>query len=516
VQLDRIEIKLRRRSPWEAIDLGLAMLRRWRGPVYRLWLAIVLPAAIGILAVFWTRPQLGMFIVWWMKPIADRLLLKLFSESIFGEPPTLREVWRSIPALLRHTGLLSRLTLRRFTPYRSFELPMLQLEKQRGKALALRNRTLNRKVAGHAFWLMFVCFHLVVIFEFGLTLFADLLIPGDASSGFSLYDLLFEEPDLIGMHLFNAAWLIAESIVEPFYVAAGLSLYLNRRSELEGWDIEVAFRQMAESHAGTAAPVRPPKRGGIGLTVAAVLLGAQIFLAVPDALAAPEGETADAATVAGEASRAVREVLSDPVFGGDVEEMRWRPRAKKNTDEKPERSGKPSWWAKFEDIVNWLAWGARGALYVLMAAALAALLVILYRYSGRFLPLMPPSRRAARAPETLFGLDLRPASLPADIPAAAWAEAEAGRMAAALSLLYRGALVALIEGYRVSFRDGDTEDVCLRRAAGRAEEAVLAYFSVLLGAWKASAYADSPPSLAGVRVLCQGWTEHFAGRGGAV
>ncbi len=42
--------------------------------------------------------------------------------------------------------------------------------------------------------------------------------------------------------LFN---LIALSIIEPLYVAAGFTLYLNRRTHLEAWDIELAFRSIA-------------------------------------------------------------------------------------------------------------------------------------------------------------------------------------------------------------------------------------------------------------------------------
>ena len=42
------------------------------------------------------------------------------------------------------------------------------------------------------------------------------------------------------------AWYIAMSIVEPFHVAAGFSLYLNRRTELEAWDLELAFRRLRE------------------------------------------------------------------------------------------------------------------------------------------------------------------------------------------------------------------------------------------------------------------------------
>jgi hypothetical protein len=44
---------------------------------------------------------------------------------------------------------------------------------------------------------------------------------------------------------FCLLYLLVISIVEPFYVAAGFSLYLNRRTELEGWDIELGFRTLA-------------------------------------------------------------------------------------------------------------------------------------------------------------------------------------------------------------------------------------------------------------------------------
>ncbi|MDR0441327.1 MAG: hypothetical protein LBI59_10190 [Candidatus Accumulibacter sp.] len=507
MRLDRIELALRRRSPWEAIDLGLIMVRQWRGPLYRVWLAVVLPVALVILAALWEWPRVGMVVVWWLKPVADRILLKLFSEATFGEPPALREIWRSIPALLRGNGLFSSLTFRRFSPYRSFVLPMLQLEGQRGKALRLRDRTLSRKVAGYAFWLMFVCFHLVIIFEIGLVQLAGFLIPGDAPSGFSLFSE--EEAGLLGLYLINAAWFVAESIVEPFYVAAGFSLYLNRRSELEGWDIEVAFRHMAEVRADVASPARSRRRRGAAAGAVMLLAGALIVLPVPGA-SAEEASGENSAAVFGEARRVAQEVLSDPVFGSEAEEMVWRRRARE-ASKTPDENAQDGWLRRFSTIFDWLAQGMRGVVFVVMAVALAALLIALYRYSGRFARMSP--ERAARAPDVLFGLDLRASSLPADPAAAAETEVAAGRAAAALSLLYRGALVALIERHHVRFRAGDTENVCRQRAAECAGEGALAYFSALLEAWKASAYAGSPPSLSSVAALCREWREHFAGRG---
>ena len=39
------------------------------------------------------------------------------------------------------------------------------------------------------------------------------------------------------------AYAATVAIVEPFFVAAGFGLYLNRRVELEAWDIEQEFRR---------------------------------------------------------------------------------------------------------------------------------------------------------------------------------------------------------------------------------------------------------------------------------
>ena len=39
-----------------------------------------------------------------------------------------------------------------------------------------------------------------------------------------------------------ACYRVAVAIVEPFFVGAGFAMYLNRRVELEAWDIEQEFR----------------------------------------------------------------------------------------------------------------------------------------------------------------------------------------------------------------------------------------------------------------------------------
>jgi hypothetical protein len=48
--------------------------------------------------------------------------------------------------------------------------------------------------------------------------------------------------------------------LEPFYVAAGFCMYLNRRVELEAWDIEQAFRDAFAPKAEVAAQSRQAER----------------------------------------------------------------------------------------------------------------------------------------------------------------------------------------------------------------------------------------------------------------
>jgi len=521
VQLEALRLGLRRRNPWEALDLGLVMLRQWRGTVYRAWFATFIPFALLVLALLWQWPMLATFLIWWLKPLFDRILLKVFSEASFGAVPTVREVWRALPSLLRNSGLIAGLTLRRFNPGRAFELPVWQLEGQKGKTGRARLRILSRRTSSYALWLMLVCTHIVVIFEFGLVGVVDLLAPTDGQSLSSWTDLLVGESSDSYVHVFNLAWLLAESIVEPFYVAAGFSLYLNRRSELEGWDIEVAFRRMSE-RLRQAASTSATKLGRL-VMIAVFAVSFSFLLVTTDAVRADElqcdltpatrSEPSTERTTTpvnrpdGVIKKRVEKILADPVFGKSIEELSWRPR---KTD-KPEKTAETPWWAKkLIELADLLAKGTRGLIYVVVLIGIAALLVVLYRYRHLVLGIQRPS---IRLPETLFGLDLRPASLPADISAAALGEVDAGRYVAALSLLYRGALLALIRRQHIEFRSGDTEDSCLRRVGGRIDADAAGYFAQLLDAWKRAAYAELPPDAESARDLCQRWAQHFAERG---
>src|ERR1041384_2799128 len=129
-----IAVTLRRRTPWEAMDLGLAMLQRWWRLCYAPHLIVGALVVAGAWALGWwlERPWVAIVLVWWMKPLYDRVVLHVLSRAVFGElqsPRAVLAAWREWLA----TGLLAA-TLFRWWPdlVRSFNLPVRQLEGQAG------------------------------------------------------------------------------------------------------------------------------------------------------------------------------------------------------------------------------------------------------------------------------------------------------------------------------------------------------------------------------------------------
>jgi hypothetical protein len=297
----------------------------------------------------------------------------------------------------------------------------------------------------------------------------------------------------------NLAWLVAECVVEPYYVAAGFSLYLARRSELEGWDIEVAFRRLSRrllvEHAAPALRL-----------LAAAALGLLLAGGAPQsgwAEQAPERVAATPPGNAEDARKAIRKVLEDPVFGHSVADTEWQRRHKATPGQVA-----PGWLRLLEEFGKMIAGLMQGAVYVLGAALLLYIGILLYRRRHDWLG----SPRSAALPESLFGLDVRPESLPADPGAAARALLAAGDVVGSLSLLYRGALSVLLHRRHIDFRQGDTEADCLKRARGRIEQDAHGYFSHLLDAWKLAAYAHQPPPAEHIGSLCDDWARHFGAR----
>ena len=61
-----------------------------------------------------------------------------------------------------------------------------------------------------------------------------------------LFEMLSSQGEALHALIFAAATAIAVLFLEPFYVAAGFALYVNRRVELEAWDVEQELRRAFE------------------------------------------------------------------------------------------------------------------------------------------------------------------------------------------------------------------------------------------------------------------------------
>jgi hypothetical protein len=475
--LERLSVAVRPRGGWESIDLGFSMARQWWRPLWQSWLALYLPAAVLLHVLLWEYPWVAMLVVWWLHPLFERAVMHVVSRAVFDTPPNLQQTLRTAREW-RKPGLFAALTLYRADPARSLMLPVWQLEQQRGKAARARRKLLGKRLRGHAVWLTVVCGLFTYLFFEAFQLIPLLLEPTAPDSEFDWSDFL-NDPGVIWTWQESACAVLAYSIVKPFYVCAGFALYLTRRSTLEGWDIEIALRKLAARFGHAAA-----------VMVLAIGLG----WSSPPAYAQQN-----------DPAETIKQILDEADFQQYREIKRWKYIGKKEDEEEEE-----DW-----DFLDGLGEAIARVVQVLAWVAAAIAVFFLLRAAWRHLGWNREKIDAYVAPKTLFGLDLKPESLPDDVAAAAAALARAGQLREALSLLYRGALSALIHGKQVRLDEGDTEGDCLNAARDALAAGGMQYFARLIDAWCNTAYARRAPETVQVERLCGEWNAHFRAEGTA-
>lgn len=452
-----IALELRPRSAWEAMDLGLAMLQRWARLAYPPHAIVMGAIALTAFLAAWRldKPWVAVVLVWWLKPVYDRIVLHVLSRAVFGEVLGTRAALAAARAWLA-SGLVAALTLGRFDLARSFNLPVRQLEGQRGAAARHRSSLLGRRARSNAVWLTVVCLHFEAVLYWSFGMAATLLLPASALDSRDFLDALssgeaWTYADVI-------AYAAAVAVLEPFYVAAGFALYLNRRTLLEGWDLEVALRRLAARFAAVV-----------------LVLGASLVAIAPqDAWAQKDPK------------KEIAEVLKAPEFPHERDAMRWMPRTA--AQDEPRRGG-------FR-LGGWIAEMARFVMWILVVGVAAYAL-------WRLAQALPSWRRRPptepyRAPAALFGMELAPESLPVDVPATALALLRQGKTRDALALLYRGSLSRLVHERGVQLAASHTEQEVLALAPSP-------YLQSLVDAWRACAYAQRLPAPAAVEGLAAGY-----------
>ncbi len=240
MQVDALAVRLRPRSNAEAADLGVRLCQHAARSVFACYLAVALPVLVICLATFEIAQWLPTLAIWWAKPWLDRTILFALARAAFGQTTAPRDVW----AAQRHvwwSQLIRTWTQRRLSPWRSLTAPVYQLEGLKGARQRKRVRQVRSGKTG-AGLLVTGAFNLV---EMALMVGMLSLVSWFAPEGMKPTLAFIFDPGHQGDFQFIVALAYAATvaIVEPFYVAAGFGLYLNRRVELEAWDIEQEFRR---------------------------------------------------------------------------------------------------------------------------------------------------------------------------------------------------------------------------------------------------------------------------------
>lgn len=476
-------VQPRVRQPQESLDLGMQLARRWWWPLTLM--AAVPTTGIALLAGWATESVwLAWLLAWWLKPACERLPLWYLSRAVFDEAPDARTLIRVAPRVIG-TQLLATLLWRRLAAARSFDQPVAVLEGLRGRDRARRLAVLHGQGAGTAgLWLTVVGVHVEMIVQ--LSLFALLAFVLPEAAGEDFWSLL-DHPlaQWVG-------WWLGTVLVMPFYVAGGFALYLGRRMTLEGWDLELVFREWA----ARLPPARPEHglstgfagsgrgvAGGLGL---GLLLGLVLLAPIPPSWA-DSGEVSPRNPE--EARASVRQVLQGPDFER-LESQRvpaflkewWEPQAGVAEAVWPEWV---AWAERLASVFEGLVWIALGTLGVL--------LILRYRRALSLLWSEPRQSREVAADSPL------PASVRALAPIVAQAGTrdriqalwQAGCHREALAALYVSALRPVLPHVRLP--PGATEQDCLQLARGLAPEGLLDTLREVTTVWLPVAYGGRLP-----------------------
>ena len=481
-------VRLRPRNAWEALDLGLELVRSNARALYFSFAAAYIPAALVVHGLMWGEPLWAWAILWWLKPLFDRLALDVVARRLFGDDTSLRASLKAWPGIAWRSGIIGALTWRRLDLARSLHLPVYQLERLGGRPARARVQVLDREARSAGVWLTFCLANMEMLFALAVSLAVAFLLPVQAPIETLLQGWWrgqFESENHIGA----ALGALAVCAIEPLYVACGFTLYLQRRTMLEGWDIELRFRQLSER----IDKLRQAAAATLAVLCAALAIG--LCMPVRQAFA-------EEAKGAKEPAREIRAVLADKEFGhqDSVKRLKYIGPSWKGSSTK----SKPWDWSWIEALGKMTGQAVRALAWL----AGAALIAFALYHAARYVRLHGFGRGGRQRPDFLFGLDVRPGSLPDDVAAAAEALARDGRIREALSLLYRASLVRFMDD-GIEFMHGDTEGDCMRRVERAAAAPRTSYFRRLVSDWQSLAYGHKPVPRAAAISQALAWRDLF-------
>ncbi|WP_159666958.1 DUF4129 domain-containing protein [Andreprevotia sp. IGB-42] len=533
MQLESLQIDIRPGSHAAAIDLGQSLLRRYWQQVYLAWwlpwltLAVLLWLCLPAAYLGW-----GTLAIWWLRPLFDRLPVYILSREVFGERVTAWQALRAWPWQLG--GWLRSLTWwRPIMLGRGLYAPIWMLEGAKGRFANQRRRALGARGAyGAASWFGLACVHFTLVLELALLAMLGLFMARPEEANPMLFMIkYFSDPATLAL-TGHICYVIADGLIGPVYASGCFTLYLRRRAELEGWDIELSLRRLAERRRRLAT---------LGKSALAMLLCAALW-ALPQhdasaATCAPSKAQLELEKQRGPAHNASQAALRrdiDAVFQSDEFrqwdcQMTWAPKKRPEAKQDDEEN----WLVRF---LTWLFknrkpgeakdeeqkihdFSGAGAVKLGLIGVLVALFAwLLWRYRGPLGALVTQRRQRAAPPQQVLGMDIRPETLPEDVPASVNRLWQAGSRREALALLYRATVSKLAHDHALELHRGDTEGDILAASQAAHRNGALpqpaeAACAEVTGVWRNAAYAARWPDDAQLDHALAAWRLGLGGGG---
>jgi hypothetical protein len=545
VFLEKISARIAPRNAWQAMDLGVRIYQTWWKPLTLIWLAVTLAPLVLLVSLTGIDNALwGCLAWWWLKPLWERPLLEYCARTLFADVPTIKQLIRELP---RHTlsGIIPWLFLRRLDPSRGMHLAVTQLEKQRGDAYRLRVRNLSLGINDHSASLTMIMLLIEQLITVGIIMLIAMLAPDQYY--LREMDWVLEDSQQT-LWLFVGAWYLATTVCEPLYICCSFALYLNKRTWLEGWDLELGMRQIGEKRRAQASHF-----GVALLLLFSVALSQLPSRANAEDLPLPDVESSMQKLSAKE--RAIEVVAGPQFMPMDIKES-WRFKDLFSNEEDAEEENNNEDAKRFwERIFDWIASLFDGddkkedekgsnndfelptlaeIFRFIVWVIVVSVVIWLTMNARRWLKLIDRKKRYNPRATHVAGLDIRPESLPDDVTAHALAALDQGNLRDALSLLYRATLSTLLSRIDADITPGATESECLRAVQiaqqktsaqisqiantsnpevapvhASLDDAGVLFLQTLTPLWISTAWAHRPPEHKSIRDLAFQWHQLF-------
>jgi hypothetical protein len=149
-------------------------------------------------------------------------------------------------------GLIGDITFRRFSLYRSARMPVKILEGNKGEMIKRRIRNLKNGGLDFCALLTLLCITLEIALFGVFSLFSFALFAEYSDLTFYTISQYSSQISFVVLVISSLTFLI----VEPLYMCMGFGIYINSRSIVEGWDIELGLNSFVEEKKSESLKIK--------------------------------------------------------------------------------------------------------------------------------------------------------------------------------------------------------------------------------------------------------------------